>query len=257
MKIASDVYGYKTAIANIALVGGLGKDKQDWVLVDAGIPYSAKFILQYAKSLFGKKKPIAIILTHGHFDHIGALETLLHEWDVPIYAHSEEMSYLTGEEVYPRPTPFVVKGVMSFLSPFYPRDGIQLHSNLKVLQSGEELNFMEGWECIHTPGHTKGHISLYRKEDGLLLAGDAFVTVKQESLFAVLTQKEELHGPPAYFTPNRAESRESIMKLAKLEPSIIYTGHGKPLYGKEQIAKGLYRLIRHYDVGFAESPTIV
>jgi len=257
MKIATDVYGYRTAIANIAFISGLGKNKDEWVLVDAGVPYSAKFILKYASTLFGSKKPKAIVLTHGHFDHIGALPVLLKEWDVPIYAHHEEMPYLTGEKEYPRPTPFIVKGLMSFLSPFYPRDGIGLHSNLREIETGTELELMQGWEGIHTPGHTKGHISLYRKEDGLMLAGDAFVTVKQESLLAVLTQKEEIHGPPAYFTPNRAESRESIIKLAKLEPSTIYTGHGKPLYGKEQIAKGLYQLIRHYDVGFAESPTVV
>jgi glyoxylase-like metal-dependent hydrolase (beta-lactamase superfamily II) len=63
---------------------------------------------------------------------------------------------------------------------------------------------MPEWRYMHTPGHTSGHISLFRNEDGVLLAGDAFVTTNQESLIAVMTQKKELHGPPKYFTYNWA-----------------------------------------------------
>jgi glyoxylase-like metal-dependent hydrolase (beta-lactamase superfamily II) len=242
MKIAENVFGYRTAIANIAYIAGLGSSKEDWVLVDTGVPYSAKFILNNTKKLFNEKKPLAIILTHAHFDHIGALQTLVNEWNVPVYIHEKEIPYLESKKKYPPPTPFKEKGMMSFLSPFYPRDGIDFHSRIKPISSEESLSFLDGWEWIHTPGHTDGHISLFREKDRLLLAGDALITVKQESLFAVLTQKKEIHGPPAYFTPDVETSIISIKKLLALDPQILYTGHGVPMYGKE-IREGISDLL--------------
>ncbi|MCF2650658.1 MBL fold metallo-hydrolase, partial [Niallia circulans] len=94
MKIAENVFGYRTAIANIAYIAGLGPKKEDWVLIDTGIPYSASFILKNTKQLFNEKKPLAIILTHAHFDHIGALQTLVNKWNVPVYIHEKEIPYL-------------------------------------------------------------------------------------------------------------------------------------------------------------------
>ena len=52
MKIAENVFGYRTAIANIAYIAGLGSTKDDWVLVDTGVPYTAPFILKYTMILF-------------------------------------------------------------------------------------------------------------------------------------------------------------------------------------------------------------
>lgn len=242
MKIAENVFGYRTAIANIAYIAGLGSSKEDWVLVDTGVPYSAKFILNNTKKLFNEKKPLAIILTHAHFDHIGALQTLVNEWNVPVYIHEKEIPYLESKKKYPPPTPFKEKGMMSFLSSFYPRDGIDFHSRIKPISNENSLAFLEGWEWIYTPGHTDGHISLFREKDRLLLAGDALITVKQESLFAVLTQKKEIHGPPAYFTPDVETSIISIKKLLALDPQILYTGHGVPMYGKE-IREGISDLL--------------
>ena len=61
---------------------------------------------------------------------------------------------------------------------------------------------MQGWRWIFTPGHSPGHISLFRDSDRTLIVGDAFVTTKQESLMSVMTQRMEMHGPPMYFTPD-------------------------------------------------------
>jgi len=244
MKIAENVFGYRTAIANIAYIAGLGPKKEDWVLIDTGIPYSASFILKNTKQLFNEKKPLAIILTHTHFDHIGALQTLVNKWNVPVYVHEKEIPYLESKKKYPKPTPLKEKGMMSFLSPFYPRDGIDFHSKIKPISREDSLPFLTDWKWIHTPGHTDGHISLFREKDRLLLAGDALITVKQESLFAVLTQKKEIHGPPAYFTPDVETSFTSIEMLYALDPQILYTGHGGPMYGKgirKEISQLLYQ----------------
>jgi glyoxylase-like metal-dependent hydrolase (beta-lactamase superfamily II) len=91
---------------------------------------------------------------------------------------------------------------------------------------------MPGWRWIHTPGHTAGHISLFRDADRTLLAGDAFVTVKQESaLDAILFQRRKVRRPPAYYTTDWDAARRSVAKLAKLEPQTAATGHGLPMHG--------------------------
>jgi glyoxylase-like metal-dependent hydrolase (beta-lactamase superfamily II) len=105
---------------------------------------------------------------------------------------------------------------------------------------------MPGCRWIHTPGHTAGHVSLFRDDDRCLIAGDAFVTVKQESLYAVATQEREVHGPPAYFTPDWANARRSVERLAALEPAIAATGHGTPMRDQE-LREGLDRLARAFD----------
>jgi glyoxylase-like metal-dependent hydrolase (beta-lactamase superfamily II) len=105
---------------------------------------------------------------------------------------------------------------------------------------------MPGWRWIHTPGHTPGHISLYRDSDRSLIAGDAFVTTRQESAISALTYKPEIHGPPAYFTPDWISARRSVEQLAALEPWRVATGHGPPLEGPEML-DDLKRLARGFD----------
>lgn len=103
-----------------------------------------------------------------------------------------------------------------------------------------------GWRWVQTPGHTQGHVSLFRDEDRCLIAGDAFVTTQQESLYAVATQQEEVHGPPAYFTPDWAAARRSVEHLAALAPAIAATGHGTPMRGAA-LRDGLARLVTRFD----------
>jgi glyoxylase-like metal-dependent hydrolase (beta-lactamase superfamily II) len=64
-----------------------------------------------------------------------------------------------------------------------------------------------------------------------LIVGDAFCTTKQESFFAVATQRPELHGPPAYFTTDWDAARDSVQRLAALHPAFIAPGHGQPVAG--------------------------
>jgi glyoxylase-like metal-dependent hydrolase (beta-lactamase superfamily II) len=105
---------------------------------------------------------------------------------------------------------------------------------------------MVGWRWIHTPGHTPGHVSYFREADRTLIAGDAFVATRQESATAVLTQRPELHGPPAYYTSDWEAARRSVERLAALEPLRVATGHGPPLQGREMLAN-LHELARNFD----------
>lgn len=74
-------------------------------------------------------------------------------------------------------------------------------------------------------------LALFRKSDGVLIADDAFVTTRQESMTAVMSQKVEVNGPPKYLTPDWERAAESVRLLAELRPSVAATGHGKPIVG--------------------------
>jgi glyoxylase-like metal-dependent hydrolase (beta-lactamase superfamily II) len=117
-----------------------------------------------------------------------------------------------------------------------------------VTQSGPTaFPIMPGWQTLHTPGHTPGHVSFFRASDGALLVGDAFCTTKPESFFeANILQQPELHGPPAYFTWDWDQARQSVEMLATLNPNTAIPGHGKPLAGPE-VAKALHKLAEDFN----------
>ena len=245
--IAPGVQGLRIAFVNVF---GISHSDGSWTLVDAGMPFSETLIRNWAERHFAGK-PNAIVLTHGHFDHVSAARDLAERWDVPIFAHELEFPYLTGKDQYPPPNPGVGGGLMSLLSPMYPRGPVDLGTRLRQLSgSGSalaELAEMPGWHVLHTPGHTPGHVSFFRLKDATLLVGDAFCTTKPESFFeAALAQHPELHGPPAYFTWDWNLARQSVQHLAELKPAVVAPGHGKPLSSAE-LPNALQKLAAQFD----------
>lgn len=245
-EVLPDLYCFTNQIVNLCFVGKRGQ-KPEWVLVDAGMPESAHRIMDAAAERFGEhSKPRAIILTHGHFDHVGAVVDLVAAWDVPVYAHEEELPFLTGKSSYPEADGTVEGGLVAKLSPLFPNEPVDLGHRVKALPADGNVPEMPRWRWIHTPGHTPGHISLFREEDRALIAGDAFVTVRQEFLVPVITQKKEISGPPRYLTINWEAARRSVQNLAALQPAVAVTGHGRPMSGQE-LAEGLKRLVEQFD----------
>lgn len=244
--VASDIYCLPIQIVNVCFVGNPGRT-DEWVLIDAGMPQSADDILSAAEERFGSiSHPKAIILTHGHFDHVGALGELVERWDVPVFAHELEMPYLTGESNYPEPDPTAEGGLVVKMSPMFPNEGIDLGDRVRKLPADGSVPEMPGWRWIHTPGHTPGHVSLFRDEDRALIAGDAFITVKQESLIKVISQTQEISGPPRYLTTDWQAAWESVKRLEALKPSIAVTGHGRPMSG-ELLSRSLDKLAREFN----------
>jgi len=244
LDVAPDVACVRTLMVNLYMIGPPGGE---WVLVDTGLRYFSGRIFDAARRRFGRDRPpMAIVLTHGHFDHVGTVLELASSWDVPVYAHEEELPYLTGMRDYRPPDPTVGGGLMARMAALYPRQGIDLGDRVQALPPDGRVPFLPDWQWIHTPGHTPGHVSLYRETDRVLLAGDAFVTTKQESAISVLLQYAAVHGPPAYFTTDWAAARESVRKLASLRPLVAGTGHGPPMHG-EELDYGLQNLARDFD----------
>lgn len=244
--VAPGVEGLQVIMVNVYFISHTAETGNKWFLVDAGLGRCAGRIKKTAIYLFGAHaKPAGILLTHGHFDHIGALAELAEEWDVPVYAHPLEMPYLTGRSSYPPPDPTVGGGAMALMAGIYPKKSINLGGRVQPFPSDGTIPGLPEWQVLHTPGHTAGHVSFFRESDRTLIVGDAFTTVKQESFLAVLRQKKEMHGPPAYFTSDWQAAQRSVEQLASLKPAVAACGHGKPMEGNELHEK-LDELAHHF-----------
>jgi glyoxylase-like metal-dependent hydrolase (beta-lactamase superfamily II) len=233
--IAPGVQGLRIIFVNVY---GVSHRDGSWTLIDAGLPSAAPFIRRWAEQSF-HFAPKAILLTHGHFDHMGAAGALAHHWDIPVYAHPLEIPYLTGE--YPEPNLAADGGIMPLLSPLYPNPAVDLGRRLQPVTG------LLGWEILHTPGHTPGHMSFYRTGEGTLLAGDAFCTTSPGTFFQpAIDEQPALHAPPNFCTSNRDEAKRSVEKLAQLGATTLAPGHGRPIFG-DDLPAALAKLAADFD----------
>jgi glyoxylase-like metal-dependent hydrolase (beta-lactamase superfamily II) len=231
-RIAAGVTCLRLGVSNVYFVGKSGKT---WVLVDTGTRGSALKIRAAAQSLYGPAaRPAAILLTHGHADHAGSAAELADFWNVSIFAHSLEMPYLTGRSQYPPLDP-TVGGFLAMIGRFVALRACNLGDRVRELGPSLDSLGLDGWEWRHTPGHSPGHVSFFRRQDGTLLAGDALTTVNLDSFFATILKHRHVLRPPTPTTPDWIQARESIRLLANLQPVIIGSGHGKPVSGDKAV----------------------
>ena len=234
--IAPDVTWLPVSFVNVFFIGHSGGP---WVLLDSGVPGRSKQIIAAANKRFGMdSRPEAIILTHGHFDHAGSARTLAEHWSVPVYAHRLELPYLTRRSSYPPHDP-TVGGAIAFLSRFMPSKAANLGGHVHELTENE-VPGAPGWEWLATPGHSPGHISLFRTSDRVLLAGDAFATMDMESWTGLLTGRTMLARAGAPFNCDWDATEQSVNDLAKLRPNVVGAGHGIPI-SDGQVAERLQR----------------
>lgn len=242
-EVLPDILLLHFTIVSTCIVG----NADGWTLVDTGLENSYDFILKSAEERFGKEsRPKAIILTHGHFDHVGSVNKLAEHWDVPVYAHEMEIPYITGKKDYPLGDPTVDEGLVAKMSPSFPHRSINLGYRAVALPSDGSIPGMPEWKWIHTPGHTEGHVSFFREKDKTLIVGDAFTTTKQESFTSVLTQHERIKGPPAYLTTDWQTAKKSVEHLKDLKPELVIPSHGLPMKG-EELTQHLEMLTQHFN----------
>lgn len=245
-EIASGVYcieaGNGLTRANVYFV----KSDKSWVLIDAGLVNCGKLIKDTAEVLFGANiKPSSILITHDHPDHAGAALELAHLWDCVVYLHPDEIELAVNPcmavfEKFANPMDkWIILPIMRRMSKekFEAMNAKNcLKGVAKAFEPDAGVPGLPDWQCIPTPGHTPGHISFFRPKDGVLITGDAVVTVDLNSLWGMVAwmghfSKQKIGGPPRYSTWNWRKAKESVATLAKLKPRVLGTGHGLPLTG--------------------------
>ena len=207
-----------------------------WVLVDTAWASHASMIRAAAVSLFGRDAPPeVIVLTHIHPDHSGSVPELARVWEVPVKVHPAEMQLAPGgyQPEYAHPLDRWVVAPMLRLVPRRRLQAMEMGDSLEGIASPLDLNAgipaLPDWQCVHTPGHTPGHAAFFRATDGVLITGDAVVTVDLNSVGGLLSGRQAVAGPPWYTTWDWTKARSSIKSLAELEPRILAPGHGRPL----------------------------
>jgi len=231
-EIAAGVFYLPLRIANVYFVGERGGT---WALVDTGMPGDGSKIREAAESVYGiGVPPSAIYLTHGHTDHSGSALELASLWGVQIFAHALEIPYLTGKSGYP-PLDSTVGGFLGLLNRFFQPALVDLQNSVRTLPSGSGAGGLAGWEWVHTPGHSPGHVAFFRKQDWTLLAGDAVTTMNLDSFLATVSKMKRVCGPPSSSTYDWTQAAESVRKLAELRPVTLACGHGTPMSGGDAV----------------------
>lgn len=230
-----------------------------WVLIDTASANCGRLIRKTAESLFGANtRPTAILLTHDHPDHAGSALDLARMWGCPVYVHPDELPLaaigdLSTVEKYANPLDRWIILPLIRLMPRRRVESILSKASLKevaqAFDPGANVPSLPDWECIHTPGHTPGHVAFIRTSDRVLITGDALVTVDLNSLWgfmlwALRQDRQRVSGPPWYSTWNKRAAKESIVALARLEPRVLAPGHGVPITGK-RIGRELRAFANH------------
>jgi hydroxyacylglutathione hydrolase len=179
------------------------------VLVDAGFSFQAKRVLREVRGRIVRTH----LLTHAHVDHAGGSRQVVDALGVPVLAGERDLPTLASgrpEQAFPG----LLRKPGEAYASFTPVP------EATALREGDQVG---DFAVLDTPGHSAGHISLWRERDRVLICGDVVNAMN------LLTTLPGLHEPPGVFTPDPAENRRSIRRLAALEPRLVLVGHGPPL----------------------------
>ena len=211
------VRGGMPKIMNVYLI----EDDGRVTVFDAGVSEMAAPISAAAARLGGIKR---VVLGHADADHRGAAPGL----QAPVYCHPADREAAESPESH-RPywdrSKLDVRGrtVLWRLLPTWDGGPVEIAGTVN------EGDHIAGFEVVHLPGHAPGLIGLFRESDRLALASDAIYTLDPQS-----GRKEPAHVPHPAFNQNSDQARESIRKLAALDPVTVWAGHADPVTGDVQ-----------------------
>ena len=194
--------GFPPNAVNVYLAGD--------VLIDSGTRYDARRILRQLEG-----RPLAAhALTHVHPDHQGSSARVCDARGVPLWCGAADVPAMEDGDIPARQPPHRLNRISHRLASGPPR------AVDRALCEGDEVG---GFRVLDSPGHSLGHVAYWRESDRALLIGDVLFGCHP------LTGIPGLHLPPAVFTPDPARNRESVRRLAALEPALVCFGHGPPL----------------------------
>jgi len=188
---------------NVYLVNG--------VLVDAATRFEGGLILRQLRD----QQVTGHVLTHAHPDHQGASARVCRELRIPFMVGERDVAAAEDPRLIGERQPD--HWIAQFMHKALTGPG---HHVDRVLHEDDEV---AGFQVLDVPGHSAGHIALWRESDRTLILGD------------VLNGRDPLTGMPGlrepkwFFTPDPAENRRSAKRLGMLEPRLVCFGHGAPL----------------------------
>ncbi|WP_100407292.1 MBL fold metallo-hydrolase [Bacillus solitudinis] len=189
----------------------LVEEQNELTLVDAALPYCTTAILRAAGSL--KKSITRIVLTHGHADHVGALDGLKKALpEAKVYISKRDAKLLKGDISLEANEKKKIRGGIAkniVTNPdYFIKDGDQIGSLL----------------AISTPGHTPGSMSFHDIRHSIVIVGDAF---QSKGGFAVSGTMQPFFPFPALATWNKQDALRSAKMIEQLNPKVIACGHGR------------------------------
>jgi len=188
------------------------------VLVDAATRHARRRILRQ----LGGRALAAHVVTHAHPDHQGASHAVCKHFGVPLWAGERDADALEDGRIAERQPDHAINRLSerAFAGPAHP-----------VARRLREGDRVAGFGVLDAPGHSAGHIALWRERDRTLILGDVLFGCHP------LTGIPGLHEPPGFFTPDPARNRRSARRLAALEPALVLFGHGPPWRDPEGLAR--------------------
>jgi glyoxylase-like metal-dependent hydrolase (beta-lactamase superfamily II) len=187
------------------------------VLVDAGGRPDKRRIL---KQLRGREVT-AHALTHAHPDHQGSSHAVCTELGLPFWVPEDDVDAAEDPEIIKQRQPD--NWLPKLMQAMFAGPG---HKVDRALREGDEV---AGFKVLDTPGHSAGHVVYWRESDRVLVAGDVINTMNP------FTMKRGVREPLDVFTPDPARNRESIKRIAALDPALTVVGHGPPLRGPAEL----------------------
>lgn len=214
-----------TMDSNIYIVESAGYD--DVFIVDTGMgnlrgmpaTSKAKELLQQVYEGNSDKK-IHVVLTHAHIDHIGGIAT-----------YPELMNGIEDVIVHENEFKVIRDNVSGYIAPIFGMKLPSITSPLKKVVDGDVIE-MGGFEMevIHTPGHTRGSMSLYDRKTRILIAGDTVFPGGSV-------------GRTDFPSGSMVELIESVEKLSKLDIDMLLPGHMEPANdGTRQVKMSLFNI---------------
>lgn len=218
------------------------------VVFDTAMPYEDSFdrILQAIEWTGRKPTHIErIYLTHAHPDHFGCAGLLQEASGAPVVCHPfakrtlESMGDPDPDRWMSRMTMYTEHGWSSqemiesrMASAF---SSMRLPANMTTVDEGDRLTFAGGeWDVYWTPGHEEGHVVFHRSSDGVLIVGDTV-------LAKITPHIGWMKDPPDPL----GQFLESLEKVARLEPSLVLPGHGRPF---EEGAERARSIASHHEL---------